>query len=506
MLLGRKYLTTCLLGLAALSASCGAQDKPEDCSGDRCSSAETREELLAQLAGFSDPISEFLRTSVREDGSLEGDYRAILSGVGDLRDCDEDRTRSFMVLSNEALNPKTVLTTCSDAPTLASEFFLLLPTLAGSGDFEPRVVHMTAWDAEAGEYRRFATSPRAGGGMGINVQPAYCLSCHAGPHQLGAWQPLMNEMTNPWSQWNAEPGFRSHVFDENLREDTQNGDVFAEVSAVGLADSASNFEPIFRAGIDRVTGSRLQTRHRAANIDEALELLQPLFCDEQVNYVSEIHRSGEIRSAVLIDDANRELLSILDADEAPFVREDTLRIAPPGDNEENLTLVTVRGESSLRSELALVARQVIAPIDALRVRSMDWMRPVASAFRCELFTDGAERIRNGATDAALDALPQQATNADLLSVFLPELMTFETREGRISLIPTDDEEGVFSLPDVDLVDFADLTVISPVQLADQMQAVIDSASRETMNSMRRDRACAAANRYLVAPIFPDIDC
>lgn len=503
----RNTLRTTLLALAALAASCDGASDDQNCEDDRCSAAETREELLSSLAGFSDPISEFLRGAALEDGSVAGDYRAILAGMSDVLGCDTERQRSFMVLSNEALNPKTIFNHCADSPTQASEFFLLLPALGDDKDFEPRVVHMTAWDDEAGEYRRYATAPRPGGGMSVNVQPAYCLSCHGGPRELGRWQPLMNEMTNPWSQWNAEPGFRSHVFDEFMPGASAAGDVFAQVSAPGLLDSASNFEPIVRAGIDRVTGARLQARHQPAAFTEALSLLQPLFCDEQTNYVSEIHGSGEFRSSAVIDDSVRELLIALDVgDELDFVHQDTMRIPAVANGDSNLTLIAVRGESSLRSELALVTRGALRPLQALQVRSLDWSRPVNSTFRCGLFDDAAERIANGTLDAALAALPASSTNVELLPIVLAEIMTIEVGQERTSLAPLGD--AVFSVPDVDKADLANLpsVEVSPAQLATQMQAAIDATTREELETRRRDRACEAARTFLVTPLFPDIGC
>ncbi len=502
----RSTLGTSLLALAALAASCGG-NSAQNCNDDRCNAAETRDELLEAVAGFSDPISEFLRAEVQDDGSLVGDYEDILTGMSAVLGCEPERQKSFMVLSNEALNPKTIFNHCADAPTRASEFFLLLPELASNKDFEPRIVHMTAWDEDAGEYRRYATAPRPDGGMSVNVQPAYCLACHAGPRELGTWQPLMNEMTNPWSQWNAEPGFRSHVFDEFLPSASASGDVFAKVSASGLLDSASNFEPIIRAGIDRVTGARVQVRHQPAEVSKALSLLQPLFCDEQANYVSEIHGSGEFRSSAVIDDSVRELLIALDVGESlEFVRQDTVRITPASGDDANLTLMAVRGESSLRAELALVARQTLTPLQVLQVRSLDWKRPVGSEFRCGLFDDAVVRIASGALDASIAALPEGAMNADLLPVVLDEIMTLEVAGERTALAPV--AAMVFSIPDADAASFDNLAPyeVSAAQLGAQMQDALDTTTRDALEERRRDRACEAAKMYLVTPLFPDINC
>jgi len=509
MSIGRRFAQAALLAVAALAAGCGQSDSGDaPCDGDQCNSVASRDELIASVAGFTDPISEFLRATVREDGTIPGDYQDILAGMSATLDCAPSRKRSFVVLSNHDLEPKSVVNHCADAPTLASEFFLLLPVLQANKDFEPRVVHMTAWDEQEGQYRRYATAPSPDGGMTINVQPTFCLNCHGGPRKLGTWQPLMNEMTNPWSQWNAEPGFRSHVFDEFMPEASARGAIYAQITAQELLDSASNFEPIVRAGIDRVTGARSQARNDAANVDDALSLLQPLFCDEQVNYVSEIHESGEFRSSVVVDDSVRDLLIALDVgDSLDFVHQDTMRIPPVANaGESNLTLVPVRGESSLRSELALVARQALDPLQALQVRSLDWSRPVGSDFRCALFDDAVERIAGGAVDNDVAALPSDATNTDLLPILLAEIMTRVAGEQRVSLAPSGD--AVYSIPDATAADFANLpsVQVSPAELGTQMQQAIDGANRVQLDVIRRERACNAAARYLIAPLFPDIDC
>lgn len=504
-----RFAIHTLLASAALVVACGdpADTTTPDCSDDRCNAAESRDELLQSIEGFSDPIASYLRDAVLADGSLPGDYREILEGVGTVLGCEAATQSSFVVLSNESLNPKTIMNRCADSPIEASEFFLLLPSLDAERDVAPALVHMTAWDPDTERYRRYATAPREDGGMNINVEPVFCLSCHGGPRKLETWQPLMNEMTNPWSQWNAEPGFVSHVFDELMPRATAQGLIFAEVSAEGLLDSASNLEPIIRAGIDRVTGARVRDRHLPANATEALELLQPLFCDEQVNFVSEIHGSGEFRSSALIDDGFRELFSALDiGQEHAFTQDNTMRIAIQGTDEDNLTLMAVRGESSLRAELALVTRQALTPLQALQVRSIDWMRPVASGFRCAIYEAGEERILAGALDTQIAALPAGATNADLLPLFLAEIMVIVAGDQRTSLQPAGD--FVYSLADADTLAEGDLATLqrSPAALAAELQTTIDNATRAELDARRRTRACDATETYLTAPIFPDIAC
>ncbi len=496
------------LALLLAAACTSPNDDVSDCSEDRCEAAQSRDDLLDQVSGFGDPISAFLRDAVQEDGTLAGNYEQVLEGVGTQIGCERNTEKSFVVLSNQAFHAKTIFNRCADSPIDASEFFLLLPTLNEDLDVETSLIHMTAWDQDAQRYRRYATFPGDDGTMHINVEPSFCLGCHAGPRQLGTWQPLMNEMTNPWTQWNAAPGFVSHEFDDYLAEATQGGANYAEVSAEGLLDSASNFEPIIRAGIDRVTGARVQKRHDPADIDEALQLLQPLFCDEMVNYVSEIHGSGEIRSSALIDDSFRELLSAIgEGSELGFLSETTMQIAPQQDSESNLTLVAVRGESALRAELSLVTRQALSPLQALQVRSLDWTHPVASDFRCELFDAGAARIRAGVLDGEVSALGADATNLELLPLLLSEVMSLELDGEPLSLQP---EGSVYLLDDADLAPASAMAwkelELSPAQLATRLQSAIDDASRDQLQRARDVRACQVAALLPTAPLIPDLRC
>jgi hypothetical protein len=472
------------------------------CDGDRCDAVDDREQLLQELDGFADPISAVLRNAVRDDGTLPGDYQSILDGLRAELDCAQDQQHSFVVLSNESFNPKAVFTNCTSDPQKASRAFVLLPSLSPDRDVEPGLVHMAGWDDEAGRYRRYATFPADDGGMHINIEPGFCLDCHGGPRELSSWQPLMNEMTNPWSQWNAEPGFASHAFDEYLADDVSAAVVFGDVTRADLLDSASNLEPVIRAGIDRFTGARLRARERAADIDKALALLQPAFCDETINFASEIHRTGEVRSAAVVDDAFRTLLPRAGAAGSwSFLSDTTMRLPEPDQDQANLTLFAVRGESTVQAELALVSRGVLSATDLLRVRALDYSRPVLSQFRCDLFDAGAERIRAGALDEAIAALGDDASNADLVPLLLAELLAIESNEGPLDLMSRGE---IYSIADADHPEAA--SWLTADQLGDALQQTIDAANRTDLDKTRRALACEVKNLLPFAPLVPDVDC
>lgn len=513
--LARLGIVVLLLSHAA-SCTADAPDVPE-CLLDQCESAHSRDEVLAELEGHGDAVAAFLRDSVTERGTLLGDYRAVLDGVGAALGCSRDSEKSFVVLTNVGFIPKTVFARCADDPQAASRFFMAIPGIRDGGadrDVDPQVLHLSAWDEEAGAYRIYSTRPTDDGEMGVNVSPEFCLGCHGGPHQLPYWQPLMNEMTNPWSGWNAEPGFRSQLFDELLDQDIADGRVYRDITADGLLDSASNLEPIVRAGIERLNGARLLARQRSADVERALALLQPLYCDESLNFVSEVHGGGQIRQSSLVDPTMASHIRAAGlAGDWPWLNDDDLRLPSAPSEWEALTLVPVRGESTRAVELSLVSRAVLDPMQALRVRALDWTRPVLSEFRCGLFRAGAERARAGALDDAIAALPGDPTTADIVPLLYDEIMTIATEGGAVRLAPP---------PGADLLAIADASdpevdgrlragdlapyAISVATLGERVQAYVDAIDRLDLLAIRQVRACRAIREYAIAPIYPDLDC
>ena len=161
-------LTTGLIGCAAVEETQVPCTDP-----DRCKSAGSKEELLASIEGFDDPIAAYLRATAGDDGTLPGDYRAVLDGVGTELGCDVSTERSFVVLSNDGYLPKPIVTRCNGDTTGASRFFMAMVGTPDQG-LSRQTVHVAAWDATAGTYRRYATAPD-GDRMTVNVAPEFCL-------------------------------------------------------------------------------------------------------------------------------------------------------------------------------------------------------------------------------------------------------------------------------------------------------------------------------------------
>ncbi|MBX3159699.1 MAG: hypothetical protein KF773_27260 [Deltaproteobacteria bacterium] len=472
-----------------LGVGCAAGvEEPAACSDpDRCKSAGSREELLASIEGFDDPVAAYLRSAAGDGGTLPGDFRAVLDGVGGELGCDASTERSYVVLSNAGYVPKPIVTRCNGSANDASRFYMAL--VGDAHGFGRQTVHVAAWDASAGTYRRYATAPSPDGGMAVNVAPEFCLGCHGGPEQLGTWVPLMNEMSSPWANWNAAPGFASALFDEFLDPAIAADPTYREVAAE--LDTAAAFEPIVRAGLQRTTGARLRQRTAAADLGAALELLRPLFCDEGSNYVSEVHGSGELRTAAILDDALRGLYRSLDvAGGWSWLADPRTTLA--GSGQRPIELMPVRGEATVQAELGLVARGVISPLEALRVRALDWKHPTGSAFRCDLWRTGHERV------LALDPRGA-ATTADLIPAVLDALMAPlpAAAPGRVRHVP--DASVATAGIETDLAGLGDAFEAHLVA----MQA---PAMRGALLAERDRRACRAAAREPTAPIFPGVSC
>lgn len=490
------------LTAVVLATGCGAEE-PRDCVDDRCEMAGSKDELLASLEGYNDPVARFLRDTVADDGTLTGDYKLVLDGVGAELGCDAETEKHFVVLSNQAYAPKPIVTRCANDAVAASQFFAAM--VADDTRIDPKRMHMAAWDADAGTYRRYATAETADGTIAINVAPEFCVGCHGGPEKLGTWVPMMNEMASPWSNWNAHPGFASQLFDEHVPSAFEADPTYRELVDARL-DSAASFEPIVRAGMQRVTSARLKTRAAPADAAAALALVRPLFCDESINYVSEVHDSGELRTSALVDDAIRSLYRTAAVDGSwSWLADTRMQLPAPATGTSPVTLIAIRGETTLQVELGLVARGVLSPVDALRVRALDWQHPVGSAFRCGLYDAAAARLEAGGLEAAI-AASQATTVEGLIPVMFDQVMTL----GGKPLTPVTGD--VIAIPDatapdaraaLDTGSWAGFEV-TLAQLGDALEGYVAGfqvTSRDALSRERDRRACATAGDP-TAPIFP----
>jgi hypothetical protein len=494
----------CLVAIAVVDATaCGDDDVPSACGEQDCDLPVDRADLLERLAGFSDPVAQWLRVAANDAGAVDGTHDAWLAGLREQLGCAAADERSFVVLSNDAFEPKVIVTQCANDPVVASRLFTVFEPEAGE-DVDAERFRIAAWDDAAARFRRYQVAPTAAG-LTVAVEPEFCGSCHGGPYSLPEWTPIMNEMTNPWAQWNAEPGFVSFAFDEFP---THNGPVFESLMADGRLDSASNLEPVVRAAIDRTTAARIAERDGPATLEAAASLVRPVFCDENANYVSEIHDSGELALSAALDPGLRRAIALLRPDATwSFVLDDALQLPAPGPGASPLVLVAVRGETTVQLEAALLSRGVLAPIDVLRVRALDWTHPVGSAARCDRFEAALERANGGALEPAAHA------DAAALARGLFEL-ALEVPGGSLADVGEDAVVALADAADVDalarinagMLDEATLTIDALGDAIEaELAAVETTAGRARLADERLRRGCAALRTYPIAPIIPGTD-
>lgn len=488
------------LVVAVLGSLACSGDDGEMCGDQACNLPTDRAELLERLEGFTDPVAQWLRVAANDAGAVDGDHATWRAGLRDQLGCTAADERSFVVLSNAAYEPKVLVAQCANDPVVASRLFTVFEP-GTDGDVDPQRFRITAWDEAAARYHRYQVAP-TDGGLTVDVEPDFCATCHGGPYALPDWTPIMNEMTNPWAQWNAEPGFASFAFDELS---AQTGPTFDALTGDGRLDSASNLEPIVRAAIDRTTLARVAARDDAAALNAAADLLRPVFCDENVNYVSEIHDSGEIAISAVLDPGLRRALGLLRPDATwRFLLDDALQL-PAAVDGVPLVLVTVRGETTVQLEAALLSRGVLAPIDVLRVRALDWLHPVDSAARCERFTAAVERA--GALDVGAFADAGALARA-LFDLALEVPGGSLADAGADAVVALADADDAAALARIDAGELAG-SIVSITALGDAIEAEIDAyetqEGRARLAADRVTRGCTARATLPIAPLIPGTD-
>ncbi len=501
--------------LLAFSCSETSEEAIQTCTSGKCDGVGDYN-FKSELVDNDDPVAKYLLKNANENGTISGDYSTFLDGIGQEMGCGKETEKTFTILmSNKDHFPRNIVTRCSDDAIRASEF--TLSTQSDNGeltDINPSDFKMIAWDKNQRRYNLYeAKKSSSGDGLSVEVQPDSCLSCHTQSTRKGAplieWTPIMNELTNPWTLWNAEPDFRSHRFDELLNPNVASGSVYKTMTHQELLGSASDFELITRRAIDRVVSARLRDRRDDAEVGKALDLLYPLFCDESANYSSENHESGEVSTAVIIDDALRYLYLQIRPDNWPhsWLNDGRMRLRSVQNNLPPVNVMPVRGESTLQVEVGLVSRGSLSAEAVIALRALDYKRPIFSEFRCSLYEARASDLRK---NFLLES--QHETVSDLLPILFGELMQMEDSAGVTrSLIPQNG--GVYANSELDvsspvesiyagqksIEDFA-------LELEQYFDEVSASSDRRALESERVRRGCLARQLFPSAPQIPEISC
>jgi hypothetical protein len=397
----------CALGLALVSTGCAVESGGgTSCGSDKC---DGDSDFHSQLDGREDWIAAFLRdANVEKDGVLEADYHTVLAGVAGKMGCDASSVATFALaddLIDGAPFPRLISVACSTDDVKASEFFIAASFKdEATGDVDIRDVEMFSWDATNRKYRFYAFKPseRDPSRVDVEVEPKRCQGCHLTPSDevpLGMpMTPIMNEINRPWTHWNAEPGFPS--FDYDLPEGMETKPNFAKLLA--QKGPASRFEQIIRNGGHlKVAQARLRERRNPASLAEVMNMLRPVFCSEQINYTSEDFDSGVLFSSAVVDPGIRNMYMAIRPDDWAWgwVNGDTMRLDPPATG-QGLAQIPVRGNADIITEQQLVALRALTPQQVLRVRALDWRKPVFSEFRCGLWRNAQTRFETDAPSIA----------------------------------------------------------------------------------------------------------
>lgn len=410
-------LPTSFLLTLAISAfpACGSSSGDNDCSGDKCDLAVV--DFNDRLEGREDPIADFLRTlDVDSQSRVAADFGTFAAGIAEMQGCGEASWKSFVIsdaiVAGDAF-PRVVSTVCSDNPSKASEFFIAASFKdPNEEDIDPRRLEMFAWDAKARIYRFYASEVADDQRIEIELDPERCTGCHLTPSNLASdtmrMTPIMNELTQPWSHWNSEVPifsesgnpFRSHDFEVPL--EVRSADDFLRYAGERVG-AAAELEAIIREGHDRVSLSRSRDkRERNDDWRPAMNLMRPLFCEEQLNYATEDFGTGLIRVSALIPGGIREAYKAERSDNWPWewVNNDGEKVRlPPVGTVAPLDMLPLRGNADVSFESRLLvpaASAVFTPRQILQIRALDWKRPVLSDFRCGIWIDAFERFESEA--------------------------------------------------------------------------------------------------------------
>lgn len=531
-------------------------------------------DVRAELTGSDNVISRWLASSdMTDDGRMTTNYLDALRGIADERvaegrggaECGFDSARTF-TLSDDLFGggafPRLISTLCKNDKR-AAEFFIAASFQHPNNaldpsdpnhrvDIDPTNLEMFAWDNDQDRYVFYAMLPIDGSDeVQVEVEPQRCEECHKTPPDLDSdfmpMTPVMNELTQPWPHWQAETKFPNHTFElpEALtRTPAPNEEdlapAYREIIENANLTSVADFEQVVRRGQShRVVTKRAKTRKNDATVEETMALVRPLFCAEQVNYVSEDHDSGFLSTDTIIAAGTRDaFLKLNPTWPWSWINDKKIRFAGPDDSEtpeggnedepvepvdidgldedvfagevilggantviqeEPLQLLPVRGNVDVELQRKLLGLRAITPLDVLRIFALDWKRPTLSQFRCGLWRTARADFRNG--DFAIE-INTDDKNVDII----PDVI-----DGILKKAPSQ----LHNVEDGKIVALADATrpnefvSVDPQGFGDLLQEwaeTVEKDGRLSLWAARKERLCAVGQRFPNRPALPDVAC
>ncbi len=547
MKLDTKILTASAFALVAATSltACSESDSGDngsECAGGKCDAAGA----VADLEGFNDPIAVFLKENMDAEGTIDIEYIDMLVAIAEQQGCDRSSIDSYIISDELVVSdgsgpfPRVVNTVCSTDRTKADLAFFALSFANSAGtDVDTHAVEMFGWDNTTREYRFYKTEHVPGTETRVRVQPepAECEECHLAPKNVDGvhmpMTPIMNELSAPWEHWFAEPISVNHVVDPDIASAPR----FAELAGEGseFRKSAARLEQTIRTAFtQRVAPARLRARRdQPADVEVAMAMLRPLFCDEQVTYITEDGSSGLLSSTSVVDDGlHSAYFQMMGTGWTwEWWNDRILRINPPG-APDAVNMMPVRGASVVAYEKQLMASRGIKAEVVMQIRALDWSTAAMSDFRCGLWTSALDRVK-----ADPPEITAETRNMHLFDGLLAEILTIVPADHGLSgdlpaeiAIPVSDQT-VISLSRADTQSLQTLAEalaagddLSMTPCGDVGQGVcqvtfdsfgaliearfkaIEAGGRDFLNAERNVRACLVQKNFPNQPFIPDVDC
>jgi len=427
------------VGLALLASlpSCATEepdagDDDTACEAGKCDGLPFAE----QLKGREDPIAKWLRSvheakAIDDKGVYHGSkatkiapaddpqfYGKLLDGLITVQGCSKSSLINYALAddlitgNSDQIYPRLISTVCSDNEQVANAFVATLGEPAP--DINVEDLEFFAWDATASKYRFYATKDIGDGNLEIEVEPKRCQKCHTTTLDVDPigmpMVPIMNELTKPWTHWNAGEGGVSESF---LVPSSLDGMPTWEKYRKTVG-AASRLEKVIRdANALRVTPARAKNLFRPAKMEEAMGLVRPLFCDEQLNYASEL-ATGEITTDAFVSGGTKGAFRAIQSTwPYAWFNNDNVSLPATASADQRVFMVPVRGVAETTFEQQLYS--VLSPSHILALRALDYKKPAFSDFRCNLW-------KTALTQFATKAPALTGRNRDAVKVVFEEIM------------------------------------------------------------------------------------
>jgi len=424
------------VGLALFASACASDAEPDDGDG-LCEVGHCDQLPFAdQLKGREDPAARWLRSLhdakvIDDKGVYHGSkatkiapaddpqfYGKLLDGLATVQGCRKESMIAYALADDlitgnpDQIYPRLISTVCSDTDQVTNAFVATLGQ--PNADIDVAEFEFFAWDPTAQKYSFYATKDLGDGNLQLEVDPARCSKCHTTPlstDPIGMPRlPIMNELTKPWTHWAAGEGGVSESF---LIPQSLEGMPTWEKYKPRIG-AASRLEKAIRdANALKIAPTRSKQLFRPAKLEEAMGLIRPMFCDEQVNYASEL-ATGEITIDAFVSGGTKGAFRAIQSTwPYTWFNNDNVSLPATGAADQRVFMVPVRGVADVTYEAQLYV--ALSPQHLLALRSLDYKKPAFSDFRCNLWTSAL---------TAFATKPPTLTgrNRDAVKVLFEEIM------------------------------------------------------------------------------------